>query len=142
MSNTRKTPQTILNAVNSITASSAPVLFLDTCAILDVIRTPQRKEIQNNVVCVANEMISKTLKKPKQLWIVATAMVKDEFEQHLAEVEDKLMQHIKSVNQDVENLLLAANYLFPLRKINTWVFSEQEIPHSRDRCGRNDSASG
>ena len=129
MSNTDKTPTTILNAVNSITASNAPVLFLDTCAILDVIRAPQRKEIQNKVVSAANEIISKTLIDPKQLWIVATVMVKDEFNQNFQEVEYKLMQHIKKVNQDIEDLQWMANCLFPLSEVNSLVFAEMEIPN-------------
>ena len=36
-------PETIVNAAKVIGSSSLPVLLLDTCAVLDIIRAPQRK---------------------------------------------------------------------------------------------------
>ena len=62
-------PQTILNATQLIVASPAPVVFLDTCAVLDIIRTPQREEIQNKIVSVSSDFILKATANPKQIWI-------------------------------------------------------------------------
>lgn len=130
MSNTNKTPVTILNAVNSITASAAPVLFLDTCAILDVIITPKRESIQNAVVSVTNEIVFKGATEPKQLWIVATTLVIDEFNEKLETVEDDLVQHVKKVDRDLENLRIAANSLFSTPEIKPLKFGEMKIPHT------------
>ena len=130
MSNTDKTPITILNAVNSITASTAPVLFLDTCAVLDVIRMPQRESIQNAVVSVTNEMVSKASRNPKQLWIVAATMVINELNEKLETVEEDLVQHVKKVDRDLENLRVAANSLFSTPEIKPLKFGEMKIPHT------------
>ncbi|NEP43303.1 MAG: DUF4935 domain-containing protein [Okeania sp. SIO2H7] len=128
MSNTNKTPVTIVNAVNSITAYTAPVLFLDTCAILDVIRTPQR-DIQEQVISAANDVLDAS-REQKKLWIVATTMVKNEFSEKLKKVENELVKHVEKVDKDVEKLRKAANYLFASSQINPGNFRELKIPQA------------
>ena len=128
MSNTNKTPVTIFNAANSIIASSAPVLFLDTCAILDVIRTPQR-DIQEQVISAASDVLDAS-REPKKLWIVVTTIVENEFNEKFKKVENELVKHVEKVDKDVEKLRNAANYLFASSQRNSWNFRELKIPQA------------
>lgn len=125
MNNTDKTPVTIFNAVNSITASTAPVLFLDTCAILDVIRTPQR-DIQEQVISAANNLLEASTKQ-KTLWIVATTMVENEFNEKLQKVENEVIKHVEKVDKDLEKLRKVANYMFGYSKIQPLSFRGMKI---------------
>lgn len=137
MSNTNKTPITILNAVNSITTSTAPVLFLDTCAILDVIRTPKQESIQNAVISVTNEIFIKASREPKQVWIVATTMVINEFNEKLETVEDELVQHVKKVDRELEKLRITANSLFSSSQIEPLKFQNLKIPDALRKIADN-----
>lgn len=137
MSNTDKTPITILNAVNSIMASTAPVLFLDTCAVLDVIRMPQRESIQNAVVSVTNEIVLKASREPKQLWIVAATLVINESNEKLEAVEEDLVQHVKKVDIDLEKLRITANTLFSTSEVKPLSFGQMNIPHTLRNIAEN-----
>ena len=128
MRNTNKSPVKIVNAVDSITASAAPVLFLDTCAILDVIRMPQR-DIQEQVISAASDVLDAS-KEPRKLWIVATTMVENEFNEKLKKVENELVKHVEKVDKDVEKLRKAANYLFASSQINSGNFRDMKIPQA------------
>ena len=121
-------PQTILNATQLIVASPAPVIFLDTCAVLDIIRTPQRKEIQNNIVSVSRDFILKATANPKQIWIVITTLVNAEWNDNFPKIEEELIKHIKHIDSNLIDLRIVANDLLSINTINPGRFAELKLP--------------
>jgi hypothetical protein len=81
----------------------APCLLLDTCALLDVIRAPQREDDPNLAVKAALELANRG-GAPRKLWIVASGIIKTEWEDNVVEVTRSLRDHIKQVDRSVRKL--------------------------------------
>lgn len=121
-------PQTILNATQLIVASPAPVIFLDTCALLDIIRAPQREEIQNKIVSVSSDFILKATANPKEIWMVITTLVNAEWHDHFPKIEEELIKHIKHIDRNLVDLRIVANELLSINTINPGRFAELKLP--------------
>ncbi len=104
-------PVSVTEAAARISASPAPVIFLDTCALLDVIRTPQRPEIRNEVIQAALALRQRTLAPERQVWIVTAPFVPQEWQEHSADTEARLMEHIKKLDEAMGAVRTAAGYL-------------------------------
>ncbi len=51
-------------------ANPAPLLLLDTCTFLDIIRVPYRENIQVNIIKAAMALISRSQSKvPDHIWL-------------------------------------------------------------------------
>ncbi len=121
-----KTPVTILDAAQYIAASPAPVVLIDTCTVLDVIRAPQRESTQ--VISAASNMTSRALVNPKQLWVVATELIDTEWKDNCQKVEDELTTHIKKIDSQLSDLRIAANYLHPVNPVERLTFGGLQLP--------------
>jgi len=86
---------TLIELTNRINAHPAPLLFLDTCTILDLIRVPYREELHPNMIGAAKRLLSKTASQPPQLWVVVADQVETEWQRHQSEETDKLNKNIK-----------------------------------------------
>jgi hypothetical protein len=123
-------PETIVNAAKVIGLSSIPVLLLDTCAVLDIIRAPQRKEIQNDIIAKANEIVFKSITDPKQLWIVKTTLVDQEWLQHYQETKNQREKYIKDVDERSIELRDVSQHLPLFYPILPLEFRHLKIPDS------------
>ncbi len=48
----------ISEIVAKVLAHSKPILLPDTCSILDIIRTPSRNEMQNNIIYASQKILT------------------------------------------------------------------------------------
>jgi hypothetical protein len=74
----------IANAVHDVTSSPAPVLFLDTCVLLDIVRAPLRNAA--NEVRVARLLQAAVTKIPKKIHLAVGSPTATEWADHIGEV--------------------------------------------------------
>ena len=86
---------TIQDAVRRIVETPAPVLLLDTCAVLDVVRAPLRK--LSPAVTAAREIVCMTRRSPAALYTVTCQLVDTEWRDHHEPVAGE-------VNTDLDKL--------------------------------------
>ena len=92
--------------VNRILAAPAPVLCLDTCALLDIIRVPIRfreNKISVNVITTAFELISKASTNPPDLWILILELVEKEWLENASTVHTDLEKHLNSLHYALDH---------------------------------------
>jgi hypothetical protein len=73
----------IADIVHNITANPAPVLFLDTCVLLDVVRAPLRSKPDE--VRSAQLLLTSVQKNPKTIHLLVPSPVQHEWHAHILE---------------------------------------------------------
>ena len=75
---------TVAEAAVRIVASPAPVLFPDTCALVDLVRLPLRKEGQEvtRELVAAGDLLSRASAAAAGVWVVVPPLVPAEWEEH------------------------------------------------------------
>ena len=94
---------TINQAVHQIVAAPAPVLFPDTCALLDLIRLPYREshpQVVRRTLDAVQELLA--MQDNSRLWVVIPAHVDLEFSEHRDGILEELKGHWKKLDQHVE----------------------------------------
>ncbi len=86
--------------VNRILTQPAPVLFLDTCALLDIIRVPFRK-VSVNLIVATNDIILKASTNQPNLWIVILELVEKEWRENVGNVSIELEKHIQELHDNL-----------------------------------------
>ena len=82
--------------VKAITGSPAPVLFLDTCVLLDVVRAPRRNK--PGEVRVAQALLTAARKAPKTVHLLVGSPAATEWNDHIAETEADCAGAVESCN--------------------------------------------
>lgn len=121
------TPETIQAISQVIVRSPAPVLLLDTSAVLDIIRAVERPNCPTNTVPAVLEMIQLASGSPCRLWIVAAKLVQAEWENNCNGVEVGTRKHIKGLDQNIENLSEVIKHFTPLSGDSVPNFSQFKI---------------
>lgn len=86
----------IANIVNNIAAHAAPVLFLDTCTLLDVVRAPLRNK-PDEVRC-AMIYLASAHKAPPTIHLLVGSPVQTEWNTHILERENECGTAILACN--------------------------------------------
>jgi hypothetical protein len=90
-----------------IALAPAPIVFLDTAAILDILRVPF-KGLQTDIAKSALAVVDQTLMVPRGIWLVSSSNVMLEFDQNRERVRDAMADHLRLVNESVKRLLAVA----------------------------------
>jgi hypothetical protein len=90
------TPISLL--VNRILTQPAPVLFLDTCALLDIIKVPFRK-VSVNLIGATNDIFLKA--STNHLWIVTLDLVEKEWQDNVGNVSIELDKHLQELHDNL-----------------------------------------
>jgi len=53
-----------------IVENPAPVIFIDTCVFLDILRSPIRKNISTDTITTTLKLIEMSEKTPREVWLV------------------------------------------------------------------------
>jgi len=107
---------TLIELTNQINAHPTPLLFLDTCAILDLIRVPYRDGLPLDMIDATKRLLLKAISQPPQLWVVIADQVEKEWQDHERRVSDELKVEIDKCQDkltrfsDVLQLLLSTTY--------------------------------
>jgi len=74
-------------AVRHVIGVGAPVLLLDTCALLDLMRDPAREKFSADHVCAAHNLLARAEARPPGLSILLAQQVEVELLSHIDEIE-------------------------------------------------------
>jgi hypothetical protein len=86
----------IAGAVATISGNPAPVVFLDSCVLLDVVRSPLRNI--SSEVRVANQFLNAVGKVPKTVYLVIGSPTPTEWTDHIDEAEKDCKTAVNSCN--------------------------------------------
>jgi len=87
---------TLLDLTHQISAQPAPLLLLDTCAILDILRVPFRDHLDPKIIEATKMLISRAITPPPHhLWVVISDLVEMEWQSNWEGVS-------KELNKDIE----------------------------------------
>jgi hypothetical protein len=94
-----------------------PLLFLDTAAILDILRLPFRHELQVDILDSALTIVDEALANPRKVWLITTANVMQEFEGRRHDVANELNARIRDLELSITRISSIAKIAFPERRI-------------------------
>src|ERR1039457_4142893 len=112
----------------AVMAQPCPLLFLDTAAILDILRVPFRHELQVDIVDSAATIVDEALADPRRVWLVTSANVVQEFEGRRDYVMDELNARIRDLNLSIARISSVAKIAFPERRISWVDLPELKLP--------------
>jgi hypothetical protein len=99
------------DACSEINANPAPIIFLDTCIFLDIVRSPIRDEIKLNTVSIAAKLLEMASSCPRQIWLVTSETVEKEWFSNIEQVKSETEKSIRNLQSKRERLLSVANSL-------------------------------
>lgn len=85
---------TIGRIVTSVLGTTAPVVILDTCVLLDIVRAPLRKKAAD--VKVASLLLTSVRKNPKSVHLFVGSPTPKEWNEHINKVEDECEDAIET----------------------------------------------
>jgi hypothetical protein len=88
----------IVDTASKICQDIKPVLLLDTCALLDIVRTPVRENIPAEIVSSAIKLISTR----QEVWLIACEVIDTEWKKHIDEVAISTANDIKNLHKRVK----------------------------------------
>jgi hypothetical protein len=110
----------ISDAAAAICGEAVPVLFLDTCAILDILRVAStRYKIPDRIVPAARQILSRVNSTPRTLWLVGAEMVNVEWNDNRQIVLDQISNHIGQVDHSLMKLHAAVRAIPSIAAVAT-----------------------
>lgn len=100
-----------------VAAHHFPLIFLDTAAILDILRAPYRNTVQSDIIESAVATIEESIAIPKRIWAVTTANVLQEFRANRDSEQQELETRIAAMSQSVARMSRVASLVFPEHRI-------------------------
>jgi hypothetical protein len=94
----------LADAVAQIRAADLPVLFIDTCSIVDPIRAPLRPYECRGCIEAAGELLQLVAAAPARCTLVIASFVHGEWLTHAGPEADKLRDHLARVDVESERL--------------------------------------
>jgi hypothetical protein len=94
----------LADAVAQIRAADLPVAFIDTCIIVDPIRTPLRPGEFRGCIEAAQELLQRATTLPARCTLVIASFVHSEWEAHARPVAEKLRDHLAQVDAETGRL--------------------------------------
>lgn len=104
---------TLDEAVDKVSKHPSPILFPDTCALLDLIRCTKRDNpsaIKQQLESARN-LIRKAANNPPMLWVVVPHPIPDEWDTHKSSAREELKQWKKHIERENLKLHAAAHSL-------------------------------
>ncbi|MCI0460407.1 MAG: hypothetical protein L0Z62_25930 [Gemmataceae bacterium] len=86
----------IADIVTTVATTPAPVLFLDSCILLDVVRAPLRNK--PGEVQFAHLFLASAKKNPKTIHLLVASPVQTEWNAHIVERENECMTAVNACN--------------------------------------------
>lgn len=94
----------LVDAVSRIRAAGLPVLFLDTCSLVDPIRAPLRPDEFRGCVEAAQELSQLATANPARCTLVVASFVHGEWLTHAGPEADRLRDHLARVDAESDRL--------------------------------------
>lgn len=102
-------PVDLQGAATCIGAAPAPVFMFDTCAVVDLLRSPylhrHNKLVPSSIVSAAQRLLQGTRAHPRRVWLVVTELVANEFSNQVDERCKDLEVRFNSLDNDIANAI-------------------------------------
>lgn len=92
-------PESLAALATRVAAQPAPVVLLDACSLLDVVRAPIRDEIPSGVVEAAVGLDAAAHAGPRGAWFVIATQAQEEFTQHIDTVAEDVTDKIAGIER-------------------------------------------
>lgn len=99
--------------VSSILCQPAPVIFLDTCIILDIVRMLYRKEIDEEIIKSTKDLIVRSKSEPKKIWLLTSEIVEIEWKNNIDAVIGEFRSEIRKLKKTLIRLESILTDAFP-----------------------------
>lgn len=90
----------------------APVLFLDTCIFLDILRASYREDVSVNTISAAISLITISKNTLTKVWLLTNELVSREWNDNIHTVQQDLEKGINKEMLIREKLIKASNIIF------------------------------
>ena len=94
--------------------SSVPILFIDTCIFLDILRSVFRDNIHVGAIESALNLMKLSESDPCKVWLLTNEMVLNEWNDNIANVEQELEKELRKQEHLRKNLVIAANVILKI----------------------------
>ena len=85
------------DACSLMLENPAPMLYLDTCILLDVVRSPVRDSIDSNSAKLAKSLTAQSNTAQRSLWLVTSATVYKEWQENIEGVSEEVKKEIRDL---------------------------------------------
>ena len=110
-------PDSLERLARNILANRAPVLLLDTCAIIDIIRSPIRAT-KGDLLGAAHRLLAHAEASPRRLWIVVNEQVAHEWRDNASNVAGEVRAEISRTETAARGLLASAREIAPGQRMS------------------------
>ncbi len=100
------------DACERIVKLPAPILFLDTCIFLDILRTPYRKNISPDNISSALAISQLADSEPPKIWLITNETVHGELEANIENVKKELTCETEKQEKIHDKFIRCANATF------------------------------
>ena len=100
-----------------LSEANLPILLLDTCAILDVVRTPVRNQLCTHDIDAIHTLIFQAMRKPPEVSFVISQQVVLEFQEHIDRVETETRDLLRKAGEEFAAILERIQALSPCSSI-------------------------
>ena len=107
-------PISYADAFSLIWEKPAPIIYLDTCILLDIVRSPIRDNIDSNSAKLAKLLTTRSNPNQRTLWLVTSATVKKEWQENIVEV-------LEETKREIIKLELRRRHFFAAVKSVTYI---------------------
>ena len=104
----------IEQAIQAIIENPSPVLFTDTCSLLDVSRATTRTRVAN--VSAVQTIASSAVNVPRGIWPILIKQVHKEWQRHAVAVRDEISLHIGNTDANVQRVYDVLQHLSPAKR--------------------------
>jgi len=101
-------PTCYADALSKLQCEPTTILYLDTCILLDIIRSPVRENITADSVQFAKLLLERSNKTPKSLCLVTSETVAMEWAEHADEIMKEVEREILKLESKRSHFLTAA----------------------------------
>lgn len=92
---------TVAEIAQIFLADRRPILMVDTCSLLDIIRSPMRNSVHTHVEA-AKQLVEDL--NNQRIWLVLTSTVFDEYTRNSAVVKTEIERHIRRIEVDGKSI--------------------------------------
>ena len=105
------------DVVARLVSDDAPVLLLDTCIILDIVRAPIREPIGVHDIKAIRALLTRMTQTPSAVSFVITEQVKHEFLENIDAVEKETLAELRKAEKTFKGILARMAALSPVHSI-------------------------
>ncbi|MBA4318784.1 MAG: hypothetical protein C0412_10325 [Flavobacterium sp.] len=116
----------ILEAIPIIKSMNSPVLLMDTCSLVDLIRAPFRSNIKLSHIFGARKALEEL--RCQKLCCVLTSTVENELNDHLKDTGIELERHVRKIEIDITKIIEVMENLDIRFDLNVQGLSQARIP--------------